>query len=115
MFIEFAAPFGIKMAETFQTLQGHAFFFNATISMTAENKKGCPEAAFLNIQYPTRNFQCPNQTAKLSPQPQVRVAFGLLNEKPLPSRPPENSSVVLNRYRKLLRSVTTFTPLFSKT
>lgn len=36
-------------------------------------------------------------TAKLSPHPQVREAFGLLNENPLPFRPPENSKVVLQR------------------
>ncbi len=54
-------------------------------------------------------------TEKLSPQPQVRVALGLLNVKPLPSKPPENSMVVLKRYKKLFRSVTTLTPLSSNT
>ena len=36
-------------------------------------------------------------TAKLSPQPQVRVALGLLNAKPLPFKPPLYSNVVPSR------------------
>ncbi len=37
------------------------------------------------------------QTVKLSPQPQVRAALGLLKKNPLPFRPPENSRVELHR------------------
>ena len=54
-------------------------------------------------------------TAKLSPQPHVRAALGLLNWNPFPFSPPENSSVVSARYKKLFRSVTTLMPLSSKT
>ncbi len=36
-------------------------------------------------------------TEKLSPQPQVREALGLMNWKPLPLRPSEKSSSVPNR------------------
>jgi hypothetical protein len=41
---------------------------------------------------------------KLSPQPQVLCAFGLLNTKPFPFNPPEYSKVVPARYKKLFFS-----------
>src|SRR5690606_20860340 len=50
---------------------------------------------------------------KLSPQPQVRLALGLLNTKPAPLRPPEYSRVVPIRYRKLFLSTIILTPLSS--
>ena len=56
-----------------------------------------------------------NYTAKLSPQPQLRLALGLLKWNPLPFSPSEKSSVVSQRYKKLFRSVTSLTPWSSKT
>ena len=41
------------------------------------------------------------QIEKLSPQPQVREALGLLKAKPLPLRPPLYSKTVPAKYKKL--------------
>jgi hypothetical protein len=38
-------------------------------------------------------------TAKLSPQPQVLEALGLLKTKPLPFNPPEYSKIVPIKYK----------------
>ena len=42
----------------------------------------------------------PGQVEKLDPQPQVLLAFGLLNTKPFPFSPPEKSSSVPLRYKR---------------
>ena len=52
---------------------------------------------------------------KLSPQPQVREAFGLLNTNPFPFKPPENSKMVPAKYKNDFFSTAIFTLLSSKT
>jgi len=55
-----------------------------------------------------------NYNEKLSPQPQVLLALGLLNINPFPFKPPENSKVVPTKYKKLFLSTTILTSLSSK-
>jgi len=42
-------------------------------------------------------------TAKLSPQPQLLLAFGLLKKKPFPFKPSLNSNSVFNAFVKYFR------------